>query len=150
MFRRDVLSKKGTREIDDKASATFEAWDKSISKPTMRKSEIHIAPPNLKSPFIGSEKSVISVGEVMDFEDYVPFKPKSELEQIDEEKVVNLFDNTNTQNNRNKITINSSLREANMSEEESFNSRKESSDSTDENKDEFNDDLSDNDAMMPK
>lgn len=89
--------------------------------------------------------SVVSVGEIAEFEDYIPFRPHYGLEEIEEEpKEIPTKDY--------KILFKEqTLREARMSEEESFDSKKESSDDDkEEDKDELVDDISDKNISKPK
>ena len=114
---------------------------------------------NWKEPFTKSDVSAVSVSEILDFEDYVPFRPTYNLESIDEEKIVGL----DKDKEERKSTVyesknnNFSLKEARMSEEESFDSSEitdesseESDESSDDNESEYKDYLKVEPHLRPR
>lgn len=140
IFRNDALSRRDPSEYGDGVSATFSAWDKRnsatfMTTPMVRPS-MHGGPsPKSRDPNAKSEVSVISMDGICDFEDYVPFKPSYDLEQIDEEKAVGLDDLEEQKSQGVHYIIRKipdlSLKEARMSEEESYDSKRLSSASSD-------------------
>lgn len=87
---------------------------------------------NMKEPFIKSDISAVSVNEIMDFEDYIPFRPTYNLESIDEEKQMGLdLDLEEMKSITHELKKNEySFKEARMSEEESFDSDENESESS--------------------
>jgi hypothetical protein len=95
MFQNEGVSRVEGSEREDKVSCTFSNWDKRNSatfavRTPVRGSVLYKNSPRMKDSFIKSGVSAVSMDEICDFEDYIPFKPSYNLEQIDEEKAVGL------------------------------------------------------------
>jgi hypothetical protein len=135
-FIRDV-TRQGTPEIDDTSSLNVpinynNKRGSAIFMPLQALKMQKLANNQFQKPkeaFSKSEMSAVSMNEILDFEDYVPFKPNQNLEQIDEEKALGL--DIDREGHKSSITdsliFNTpnviSFKEARMSEEESFDTR---------------------------
>ena len=154
MFRNDAISRKDMSEIDDKMSTTFDIADgKGVNNQnasTIMNSQNFYNSANINYPFAKSEVSVVSVNEIWDFEDYIPFRSTFNLEKIDEEKPVGLEEQVSMggegRGKRKKPDIDFNLKEARMSEEDSYDGHKHSKiteEDEDDNESEYRDDLDD-------
>ena len=136
MFKIEGVSEIDASDRDARKSAAFGAWETNRGSGVMvpngqsPKKKIsqsfNHAGLNPKDTIQKSEKSVVSVNEILEFEDYVPFRPAYNLEQIDEEKQVgldkDLEERKSVIHERKRKRTDITLTEARMSEEESFTS----------------------------
>ncbi|CAI2366416.1 unnamed protein product [Moneuplotes crassus] len=139
MFRAEGISENDVTDFDKRMSSTISGWDNNrgssiiSGNPSQKKiSDTLKGVMNIKDQMNKSEVSVISVNEILDFDDYVPFKPENHLEKIDEEKQQIL--DKDQEERKSTLMKNQpySFQEARMSEEESYTSRSESMSETSE------------------
>jgi len=166
IFRNDGVSRQNVSEKDDRSSVAFNKWDKRDSGGNIsllnvgRNPLVSVTSPMAKDPFSKSEVSAVSMNEIMEFEDYIPFHPTYNLEQIDEEKAVGLevdLEEIKTPNERmtGKVIFDHTLVEARMSDEESYDSKDESeeneeSDDESDNESEYRDNLKVEASIRPR
>ena len=107
IFKNDGISRRDMSEMDDKMSTTFDGFDTKMglnnqNPEIYRNSQVYVNSPNINHPFAKSEVSVVSMNEICDFEDYIPFRSTFNLEKIDEEKPVALEEQKSNGGEKNK------------------------------------------------
>ena len=175
IFRAEGVSEKDAPDRDKRMSSTISMWDAKRgsaifipgSQPPKKKISQNLQPVmNLKEHISKSDVSAVSVNEILDFEDYVPFRPTYNLESIDEEILIGRDKDREERKSTVYETKNNgfSLHEARMSEEESFNSSeksdklseesnelsKESNESSEDDKSEYKDYLTVEPNLKPR